>query len=139
MSFAPQRPTGVIVVAMLEVVMGLFYIFEGALLITSAKLIGVPANGKLNADVGPFGAIIFVLGLFAILVSYGVWTRKRWAWTYAIMISALGILSNISAFFFRSTSSVLGAALAVLVIYYLTRSDVKAFFPKLYPATATRQ
>ena len=49
--------------------MGLFYISEGALLITSAKLIGVPASGKLNADVGPFGAIIFVLGLFAILVS----------------------------------------------------------------------
>ncbi len=138
MSFAPQRPTGVTVVAILEAIIAIFYIFEGLLLITGIKLAGVASSTKLSADVGPFGAIILVLGLFAILVSYGIWTRKRWAWTYSIMISALGILTNITAFFFGLTFSVLGAALAVLVIYYLTRPNVKAFFPKLYPATLGR-
>jgi len=138
-SFAPQRPTGVTVVAILEVIIGVLYVSEGLLLIAGAKLAGVASSTKLSADVGPFGAIILVLGLFAILISYGIWTRKRWAWTYAITISALGILTNVTAFFFGLTFSVLGAALALLVIYYLTRPNVKAFFPKLYPTTTPRK
>lgn len=136
MSFAPQRPTGVVVVAILEVIFGIFSISEGALLNTSPKILGVANSAKLSSDVGPFGAIILVLGLFAPVISYGILTRKRWAWTYAIMISALGILTNITAFFFGSKISAFGVALALLVIYYLTRSNVKEFFPKLYPTTA---
>ena len=63
MSFAPQRPTGVTVVAILEVIIAIFYISEGLLLITGAKLTGVASSTKLSADVGPFGAIILVLGV----------------------------------------------------------------------------
>lgn len=88
-------------------------------------------NPKLIADVGAFGAIIAILGLLSFVMSYGLWTRKRWAWTYSVMIAALGILTNITAFFFGSTISVLDAGLQALAIYYLTRSSVKAFFPKL--------
>ena len=139
MTFAPQRPVGVTIVAILEVIVAVFYISEGLLLITGAKLAGLASNTKLSADVGPFGAMILVLGLFAILMGYGIRTRKRWAWTYAIMISALGILTNITAFFLGLTFSVLGAALALLVIYYLTRPNVKSFFPKLYPTTTPRK
>ena len=31
------------------------------------------------------------------------------------------------------------SAMALLVIYYLTRPNVKAFFPKLYPTTTPRK
>jgi hypothetical protein len=138
-SFAPQRPTGVAVVAALEVIIGIFSLIEGPYLIIGPKVAGIASNPKFGADVGAFGVIISVLGLFALTVSYGIWTRKRWAWTYAFMISGLGILTNITTFFFGVSFSVLGAGLQLLVIYYLTRPNVKSFFPKLYPATTPKK
>jgi uncharacterized membrane protein (DUF2068 family) len=129
-SFAPQRPSGVVVVAMLEIIAGIFSI-SVSLLLETGKATGL-VNPKLIADVGAFGAIIAILGVFAFVMSYGIWMRKRWAWTYSVMVAALSILTNITAFFFGSTISVLDAGMQALVIYYLSRSSVKAFFPKLY-------
>lgn len=128
-SFAPKRPSGVVIIAILEVIIGVFSILVSLLLETGNRT-GL-VNPKLIADVGAFAAIIGVLGVFSFILSYGIWTRKRWAWTYSVMIAVLGILTNITAFFFGSTISVLDAGLQALVIYYLTRSSVKAFFPKL--------
>lgn len=129
-SFAPQRPFGVVVVVFLEIIIGIFSITV-SLLLETGNLVGL-VNPKLIADVGAFATIIGILGVFAFVMSYGLWTRKRWAWTYAVMVAALGILTNITAFFFGSTISVLDAGMQVLVIYYLSRSSVKAFFPKIY-------
>ena len=132
-SFAPQRPSGVVIATILELIIGVFSISVSLLLVTGNKTGFV--NPKLIADVGAFGAIIAILGVFSFAMSYGIWTRTRWAWTYSIMIAALGILTNVTAFFFGSTISVLDAGLQALVIYYLTRQSVKAFFPKLYQST----
>lgn len=129
-SFAPERPSSVVIITILEVIVGIFSISVSILLETGSKT-GL-VNPKLIADVGAFAAIIGILGVFAFVMSYGVWTRKRWAWTYSVMVAALGILTNITAFFFGSTISVLDAGLQALLIYYLTRSNVKAFFPRMY-------
>ncbi len=126
---------GVTTIAALEVAVGIFSLFEGALLVTDGKMAGLAIDTKLSADIGAFGVLISILGLFALLASYGVWNRKRWAWTYSVMICGLGILTNITAFFFGLTISVLCAGLEVIVIFYLTRPDVRAYFPKLYPTT----
>ena len=134
-SFAPQRPSGVAIIAILDVIIGIFSIAVSLLLEagSSTQLV----NPKLIADVGAFAAIIATLGILAIVMSYGIWTRRRWAWTYSVMIAALGILTNVTAFFFGSTISVLNAGLQALVIYYLTRSNVKAFFPRLYQSSTS--
>lgn len=129
-SFAPQRPFGVAVLTVLQVLVGLFSITVSLLLeIGTSAVIG---NPKMGSELGAFVFIIVILGIFSIIMSYGVSTRKRWAWTYSVMVAALGILTNITAFFFGSTISALNAGLQALVIYYLTRSNVKSYFPKLY-------
>lgn len=132
-SFAPQRPSGVVIIAILDVIIGIFSITVSLLLETGNTTEIV--NAKLIADVGAFATIIAILGILAVVMSYGIWTRKRWAWTYSVMVAALGILTNITAFFFGSTVSVLNAGLQALVIYYLARSSVKAYFPKLYQSS----
>jgi hypothetical protein len=130
-SFAPQRPIGIAIVAILEAIAGIFSVSVGLLL--SGR--GASQAAKLGPDGGAFGAIILLIGVLSIVMCYGVWMRKRWAWTYAVMVAALGILTNVTAaYYYSSTFSILAAGLQVLVIYYLTRSSVKAFFPKLYPA-----
>ena len=115
-SFAPQRPSGVVIVTFLEIIIGIFSISVSLLLETGNRT-GL-VNPKLIADVGAFGAIIAILGVFSFVMSYGIWTRTRWAWTYSVMIAALGILTNVTVFFFGSTISVLDAGLQTLVIYY---------------------
>jgi hypothetical protein len=120
------------VVTILEAIIGVFSASIGLVLITSGE---GAAGAKLGSDAGAFAAIIIILGLLSLLMCYGVWTRKRWAWTYSAMVAGLGILTNATAaYYFGSTFSVLNAGLQLLVIYYLTRSSVKDFFPRLYPA-----
>ncbi|MDG6998213.1 MAG: hypothetical protein JRN15_03765 [Nitrososphaerota archaeon] len=96
-SFAPQRPSGVVIIAILDVIIGIFSITVSLLLETGNTTEIV--NAKLIADVGAFATIITILGILAVVMSYGIWTRKRWAWTYSVMVAALGILTNITAFF----------------------------------------
>lgn len=131
MSFVPERPLGVTVVGILEAIVGIFSISIGLVLTTGGAGVG---NAKLSSDMGGFTVITLALGLLALVICYGVWTRRRWAWPYAVMIAGLGVLTNATtAYFFGSTFSVLDAGMQLLVIYYLTRPNVKAFFPKLYP------
>lgn len=134
-SFVPQRPSGVVVIAILDVIIGIFSITV-SLLLEAGNTIEI-LNPKLTADVGAFATIIAILGILAVVMSYGIWKRKRWAWTYSVMVAALGFLTSITAFFFGSTISVLNAGLQALVIYYLTRSNVKAYFPKLYQSSTS--
>jgi hypothetical protein len=129
-SFAPERPIGVTIVAILEAIAGIFSVSIGLILSGS----GASRAAKLGPDGGAFGAIILLIGALSIVMCYGVWMRKPWAWTYALMVAALGILTNATAaYYFSSSFSILAAGLQALVIYYLTRSNVKAFFPRLYP------
>jgi len=135
---ATEKPFGVTILAILEVLSGLFELGVGALLLIAAGFIGgmaaempevpeLPGLAGLITGIIAFIGIVFViLGLIAFLIAYGLWTGKGWAWTLCLILSIIGIILSILSL----PGGVIGLIIDILILYYLTRPHVKAFFGK---------
>jgi uncharacterized membrane protein len=98
------------------------------------------------------GSALLVIGIGYIIMFYGLLKGKRWAWTITIILLIIGIAIQIisttaGSVFNASISSsssansvisgiaggIIGIAINIVVIYYLYRPNVKAFFGKISP------
>ena len=124
-----QRPTGVTVMAILAAIGGVFG------LLASLVLLGIGASGAVT---GGLGGLAFLAGLFvlayavlSLILAYGFWTLKPWAWPLGIGVQVLGIVQAVLQFMNDSTSVVslvISLAIAGAILWYLYQPHVKAAF-----------
>lgn len=145
-----------IISGLLLLISGLTLLGSGALLsaVTTTPT-GVSSDSDDSQSVGPiFGEILLVIG-FAILiigigylvVSYGLLKGKGWAWKITLVLTILSIavqiISGITNSVFTASITNDGISLAtgfmgqiieiainIIILYYLYRPNVKAFFGK---------
>jgi len=154
-----ERPLGVTVIAILVVIGGIMSLFGGISLVIVGALLSTsftdvstssPFIGSLFGVLSAaLGAVLLVVGVGYIIMSYGLLKGKGWAWTITIILTLIGIainiisaitggVSNIStinnmnanSFIYGIVGSVIGIAISVAIIYYLYRPRVKLFFGK---------
>ena len=115
---------------------GIIDIIGAALLlvITSVSL------SWLGALVGPgivrlvfliLSALSFLLlfyGGTSFFLAYGLWKGRGWAWNWAVTSAIIGLTGSIIAL--GIGIGIMGVATNALTIFYLTRTEVKAFFGK---------
>jgi peptidoglycan biosynthesis protein MviN/MurJ (putative lipid II flippase) len=118
-----QRPLGVSVIAILVAIGGIaFLIANGGKIGTATTGIGV-------------SIISIAVSIAYLVMAFGLWKGKRWAWTITIVLSFIGIalgassLSNI-LIVTENIGAILSVAINAVIIYYLYRPHVKAFFGK---------
>ncbi|MFZ0556094.1 MAG: DUF2127 domain-containing protein [Nitrososphaeraceae archaeon] len=113
-----QRPIGVTIIAVLAILGGIAFLASGlgTLLI---PLIGIF-----------IGSGLFILGLAYFLMAYGLWNGKSWAWTLTLILSGIGIIVGIGSIVVGNLGSIFHIIINVIIIYYLYRPNVKAFFDK---------
>jgi len=163
-----ERPLGVTVIAILIVIGGIMSLFGGISLVivgaflstaftdvsTSSPFIG-SFFGILSAALG---AVLLVVGIGYIIMSYGLLKGKGWAWTITIILTLIGVAINIisaitggvsnmstinnmnddaNSFIYGIVGSAIGIAISVVIIYYLYRPHVKLFFGKTSPKIPT--
>lgn len=128
------RPTGVTILAVLEFLIGLFSLLGGLVAVAGAAFVGLVGVAALAVVALALGVFLVIMGIFSLLIGYGLWTGKSWAWTIGVIFSILGIIGGIISLATGNTGSIVGLILQVLIIYYLTRPYVKAYFGK-GPAT----
>jgi hypothetical protein len=105
------RPGGVSALGVLAILIGLFGVVGGAALLLSAEGIFAVFDALLA----------LVIGVIYVASGIGFFSGKQWAWVAGIIVS---IVEHPAAHAY----GILGAIVAVIVIYYLTRSYVKVFF-----------
>src|ERR671931_1046537 len=96
------------------------------------------------------GSVLLVIGIGYIVMFYGLLKGKRWAWTITIILLLIGIAiqiistatgsllnaslsgssSNTNSVISGIAGSIIGIAINIVIIYYLYRPHVKAFFGK---------
>ena len=125
-----QRPTGVTIIAVLSAIGGVLGILGGLALVGFSGFIAASgvAGGGLATIVG---LLLIVYGVLALVLAYGFWTLKPWAWTLGVGLQAAGIVINILQFVNNSAnagSTVVSIVISAAIIWYLYRPNVKAAF-----------
>ena len=125
----PSRPTGVTILGILSILAGLGGLIGGAgLLALSGLAASVYPGGATIAAV--IGAVLLIIGILELVYGIGFFSGKGWAWTLAMIGSVLNIVFGIISIVFGSIGSAFGLIISILILYYLTRPHVKAYFGK---------
>ena len=102
------------------------------------------------------GAIVLAVGVGYSIVSYGLLKGKGWAWIITVILTiiaiAVQIVSGITANMFNASfiddtnsfvtgiiAQIVGIAIDGVILYYLYRPNVKAFFGKSQPSTTIQR
>ena len=124
------RPAGVAILAVLEICLGLFSLAGGALAVAGAGLSGFTGLVFLTGLLVALGFLLAILGILFLAVGWGTWSGQGWAWTIGVALSIIGIITGLISLAAGTAGSIVGLILQVLILYYLTRPHVKAFFGK---------
>ena len=146
-----HRPTGVTIVGVLFIIGGALALLAGIATLSAvpfaANLMpngvsnGLQLNGQQSALIGGSGAILTAigtvlipLGIVTLAVAYGLFKAKKWAWSIAVVLSAvlfaINVISLVTGNMSAITGAVIGMAINAIVLYYLSRRNVRQYFGK---------
>ena len=132
-----RAPTGVMIIAVLHFIAGLPWLVLGLYLLMAAG-----DASKAPFGLGELGKYLAVAGLVATLIgaayfatAWGLYNLRHWSQAAAITVAGLtlvgllaGLMSLPSGFNTVGGPTVVYAAVALLMIYYLMTPEVKAVF-----------
>jgi len=77
------------------------------------------------------GTGLVVLGIAYLVMAYGLWRGKRWAWTITMILSFIGIALGAISIVTGNIAAIFNLIINAIVLYYLYRPHVKVFFGKM--------
>ncbi len=135
-----ERPRGVTIMAVLLGLQGLLEVIAGILLILAANSLSRRVVQHGHTIIAKFvdtfgvgiGTIFIIIGVVTLLLVFGLWTLRRWAYWSVIIIEALSLLPNIIALI-RGTGTVAGNIAqmiipVIILLYFLLDSNVRRAF-----------
>ncbi|HZY94299.1 MAG TPA: zinc ribbon domain-containing protein [Candidatus Bathyarchaeia archaeon] len=127
-----SRPFGVTLIAILAILIGIVGVL-GSLAIFALSAV-VASTGTLGSALGGIGVIIGGVVLFFsliwLVVGWGFASGKGWAWIVGMIVTVLSFIFAIGSFMVSPGGGILGVLVWGVMLYYLTRPGVKAFFGK---------
>ena len=114
-----NRPLGVTIIAILAVIGGIGSLLSGFTVMAVGPFVGIV-----------LGVILIIIGLAYFAVAYGLWKGLNWAWTITLIVSAIGIIVGIGLIIVGNVGAIFHVIINGIVIYYLYRPNVKAYFGK---------
>jgi hypothetical protein len=132
-----HRPTGVTILGVLFVIAGAFTQL-GALTTLDAIPFVADVNSNVigNSELA-LGAVLIPLGIeilciASFVVAYGLFTGRSWAWFVGVVLSIIGLVVNVISLvianMFTITGALVGIAINAIVLYYLSRRNVRRYF-----------
>ena len=129
----PSRPVGITILAALEILIGVVGLLASLVIIGFSALFStLPKVGSLLGAVGlVVGGVVLLFGVIWLATGVGFLHGRGWSWTLGMIFSVLSLLGAIGALTIGLiTGGVGGLIFWGLMLYYLTRTHVKAFFGK---------
>lgn len=125
-----QRPTGITILAVLSAIGGVFG------LLASIALIGIGGAVGAATGLGGFTVVAGLIGLaysvVSLLLAYGFWNLRPWAWTLGVGAQGLGIVFAVLQFMNNTSgnlvSLVISVGIAAFILWYLFQPSIKAAF-----------
>jgi hypothetical protein len=152
-----KRPTGVTIIGALDIIGGIIMLILGAFLIVAAAVIpnlssldenaarqledqlrptGIPVQ-LLGPILGTIAGIMIAIGIASIVVAIGLLKGKGWAWTLTMVLSFIGIAVALVEIAFANFGGIANLVINGVILYYLFRPNVKAYFGRAKAAEPT--
>ncbi len=77
-----------------------------------------------------FGAVLVALAIVSFIVAYGLLKGRGWAWTVTLILSIISIVWNAITIATGNIGGIISIIISAVIIYYLYRPHVKAYFGK---------
>lgn len=141
-TISKSRPTGVTIIAILNIISGIIMVVGGFGLAAISSILPTMTTidpnaggqmavaGLLGAGGVAIGGVLIILGIISFIVAWGLLKGKSWAWSVTIILSIISIVIGIVSLVAGSFGSIVNIIIAGIIIYYLYRPHVKAFFGK---------
>jgi hypothetical protein len=76
------------------------------------------------------GVILLAMAIVSFVVAYGLLKGLGWAWTVTVILSIISIVLNALSIAAGNISSIISIIISGIILYYLYRPHVKAYFGK---------
>jgi hypothetical protein len=76
------------------------------------------------------GVVLLALAIVSFIVAYGLLKGLGWAWTVTVILSIISIVLNALSIAAGNIASIISIIISGIIIYYLYRPHVKAYFGK---------
>lgn len=133
-----DRPQSVTILAILQLLSAVFSLFDGLFILLFAGIFGGIGAALGGAKVGTviggaialFAAISLIIGIASLILTWGLYELKSWAWMGTLIIHAIAAIAQLAKMLGSAGTAVnfLTLGFAVVCIYYLLRPDVKQAF-----------
>jgi uncharacterized membrane protein (DUF2068 family) len=117
-----RRPVGVTIIAVLDIIVGLLVLIGAILGFLGLGLAGERIPGAIDAVAGVALGVAIIIGIAELVVGWGLWTLKRWAFWTTVVLEILTIADHLFAWFAHhiSIASLIGnIVIPVIIIVYL--------------------
>lgn len=139
-----KRPTGVTIIAILNIIGGIIGLFGGIALVAIGSVL--PSAFEQGADMGmmagmfgafgiAIGGILLALAIFSFVVAYGLLKGSGWAWTLTVVLSVISIAFDAISLAGGNFGGIISIIISGVILYYVYRPHVKAYFGKGVKAT----
>jgi hypothetical protein len=112
------RPGAALVVAALASVVGVYFLVTGVLALADAD----------DREQITVGVLEVVFGVAALVVAFGAFRVKRWAWIAFMTWAVIGLTTQLLRHFFFDDANYLGMAFNVIAVLALTPLDTQIAF-----------
>jgi hypothetical protein len=141
-----RRPTGVTIIAILNIIGGIIMVVGGLVLVAAGSILPTLSmdnqlSGLPQQLIGPgaiaIGIVTIILGILSFVVAYGLLKGLGWAWTLTIVLSIVSIVLNAISIASGNFGGIISIVISAVILYYLYRPHVKAYFGKGSTTTTT--
>jgi hypothetical protein len=112
---------GIVFAATVLLMVGIFQAITGLVAIIDDNFYVVTRNYTFDIDTTVWGWIHLILGILLAVIGWSLFARKTWAGVAAITVAMLSAIANFFFIPYYPVWSILMIALAVWVIWALTR------------------
>ena len=132
MAQGAKRSNGIIALAVVEFLLGIFALIGGIVHLTLGIGGLVDFSGKdltlTSSTASALQNAFTVEGLVLLLSGYGVWSIRNWGFKLTVAITLLGLATSLAALALQSSFSVIGIFANIGILFYASRPPLRAHF-----------
>ncbi|MBR4684995.1 hypothetical protein PED39_04985 [Methanomassiliicoccales archaeon LGM-RCC1] len=127
MSSDKNRPVVISIVAILNFLIGLFFLAGG--IVMALGIIDISAHVPEMAEYAALGGgIVILIGIIYLVIAGGMWNGWKIMWYIGVIVNGLSLIMGIATIFVGSFVGIIPLVIDAIILYYLFRPGVKEFF-----------